>query len=461
MKLDHKKIPTLLEMARQNSCVRILFTINSLVVSQQVQEYARLILLAAQRGEIVNSEAFTGIQKFAAEGDREAQFWLGFLHLSGILGIYKINVAKYWFVMASSQKHGMAKFFLDELKMMSDPWENPDLKVIPAVHEIKYFASVERRPSYAMINDIKYVAEKSSVAGAYGAVSRLLAEKRRASVVSYVVKKPLDMDSDCIDDWKREAHFFNKAHPHSPCKLIHSFNSHFAEWRLVMPLLGGMSLKAALRNSGSVSETLEILIAILDELVRLHQLGIVHRDVHRDNFRISIVDSKYIAQAIDFGKAHSEGSRVKSHMGKFQHAYLMEKVITLKYTTFLEGKEITTEELHDYKKTYVRSAKYQILKKEKIAAWKIKYPYQAPECVEEETYTVSRSQDLYAYVKILMRSFPDYHHYFGDLIKLYCSEDIKQRPDFSHLRAALIKTLSVIKGNVAGNPCSSATFKVK
>jgi serine/threonine-protein kinase len=87
---------------------------------------------------------------------------------------------------------------------------------------------------------------------------------------------------------------------------------------LVMELLEGESLESLLARRGTLSQeaTLELLLPVLGALARVHDAGVVHRDVKPDNIFLSIgASGDTVPKLLDFGIAKAPDSLVQTREG--------------------------------------------------------------------------------------------------------------------------------------------------
>lgn len=209
---------------------------------------------------------------------------------------------------------------------------------------------------------------------------------------------------------KREVAFFNKAHP-GKARLIYDEKA-ADTYRLVMEEMGEMNLGDAFKQATTLAEKFEILIAALEELQRLHTLGIIHRDFKWDNLRMAKIDGKWKAFAIDFEHACMKDDIItfadvlvslEKHFGemlkKTKESEIRDKP---EHTLYVNETAVATEV-----GLYAKSEKFKGDLAALIQAELVRYTHWAPESLAKNSIKANFNLDVYAFCQMVFDLLPD------------------------------------------------------
>lgn len=444
--------------------IRLLLTPNSWLAAKKAKHFAWVVLMAEKANCLgVSREkfnpAFFQLEKLAIWGDREAQFLFAFLHSGVLKNFIDENIAYQMFALAAAQKHSLAEFHWNLMKRHT-PWTKTKLVDSKEAKntQLEYVFSADpcfdkdqqwlktRRASVVHLNGFSHTLVDTKESGNYGAIRSLFGEAKNTLKTRYIVKSPFINGALRYEEWEREAYFFKKAYPNHFSALMTNSQSNPLDWRFIMPVLGQMDLIIALETAEDNVEILKIMLAFLDELDRLHALGIVHGDIRLENFRVTKIQAGYIVHAIDFGMAYNEGDAVKSALGSLRAQAIRRKVLQWQKESILllKRENIAVSELKKMSASYIESAEWQEQEDSTLGGWVIAYDSLAPEMVaQDETYAACRTQDIYAYAYELMKIFPDYetHEQLKKLLEQCCLPEMHLRAATSQLRAELVRVI--------------------
>lgn len=139
--------------------------------------------------------------------------------------------------------------------------------------------------------------------------ARVLAGAQRVAIK--VLHPHLAQDPEMLARFRREVESAQRL-PESYVARVIEFGTSAEGQFLVMELLEGQDLSAALREAGrlSILDTVALCGAIADILDAAHDAGIVHRDLKPSNiFLVHAIGTSGAVRLLDFGVAHLAGAR--------------------------------------------------------------------------------------------------------------------------------------------------------
>lgn len=253
-------------------------------------------------------------------------------------------------VLISSRDHGGCGLPIDNMtiRILGDQYKLRDFKNT----QIKYSSNVLTKQE-SVIELASLTANKSVIykpagllgEGAFGRVRLFQDEK---NPVNTLAVKSMNFDTDLVDtddgellfdvlDIGKEINFLKSAYPdESPCG-IEVFIDQYGriDYRAVMPALSGLGLLATVINIiDSPSQFAALLLSIIKEINRIHELGIIHGDINMDNMLIIKSDELeyglpvFKVHFIDFGAAlyRNENATAFSYKGLFTPPELVRDV---------------------------------------------------------------------------------------------------------------------------------------
>ena len=109
------------------------------------------------------------------------------------------------------------------------------------------------------------------------------------------------------EELARECSLMHKAYPNeSPYNYVAGIINFIWSYRLVMPHIKGYTFKQYAAVEHSNQSWLLFFLAIAKELQRIHQCGVIHGDIKKDNGLVQYTDEahKYNIHFIDFGSSY-------------------------------------------------------------------------------------------------------------------------------------------------------------
>jgi eukaryotic-like serine/threonine-protein kinase len=127
----------------------------------------------------------------------------------------------------------------------------------------------------------------------------------RRSVAVKVLRNALVHQPDMRRRFLREARAAAAVHHPNVVEVLDAFELDDGTPALVMPLLQGETLGAALARQGmlDVTTALTVLLPLVAAVAAAHESNIVHRDLKPDNVFLAIEDGRQVVKVLDFGIA--------------------------------------------------------------------------------------------------------------------------------------------------------------
>jgi eukaryotic-like serine/threonine-protein kinase len=165
-------------------------------------------------------------------------------------------------------------------------------------------ASAEDFPRVGSVLEGKYRLVDRLAAGTMGSVWRAEHLALEVLVAIKFMQPNAEADADMPRRFLREARIGSALNSRHVAQVL-DFGMEHGRPYMVMELLQGESLARRLRRAGPLSpqQTAEVLVPLAQALQRVHDLGVVHRDIKPDNVFIVQVGGREHPKLLDFGVA--------------------------------------------------------------------------------------------------------------------------------------------------------------
>jgi serine/threonine-protein kinase len=159
------------------------------------------------------------------------------------------------------------------------------------------------------IVDDKYRVVRKVGEGGMGAVFEAADTRANRRVAIKVLLPALARDPEHVARFDREARVASLVKSPYLADVIGLGDLRTGERFIVMEYLEGESLEARLQTTGPmpIKDVLRIAFQILDGLAKVHEAGVVHRDLNPHNIYLATSRTGETAKIIDFGLAKIEG----------------------------------------------------------------------------------------------------------------------------------------------------------
>jgi len=154
----------------------------------------------------------------------------------------------------------------------------------------------------------KYAIVRLLGEGGMGAVYEASDRVSSRPVAIKVLLPAMARDPECVARFDREARVAARVKSPYLAEVLDIGNMPSGERFIVMELLDGESLQSRLEKMGpmTVKDVLRFTFQLLDGLARVHDAGVVHRDLNPHNVYLAKMRSGETVKIIDFGLAKIE-----------------------------------------------------------------------------------------------------------------------------------------------------------
>jgi eukaryotic-like serine/threonine-protein kinase len=168
-------------------------------------------------------------------------------------------------------------------------------------------APAEDFPRAGSVLEGKYRLVDRLAAGTMGSVWRAEHLALEVLVAIKFMQPNVEADADMPRRFLREARIGSALNSRHVAQVL-DFGVQHGRPYMVMELLQGESLARRLRRAGPLSpqQTADVLVPLAQALQRVHDLGVVHRDIKPDNVFIVQVGGREHPKLLDFGVAKAQ-----------------------------------------------------------------------------------------------------------------------------------------------------------
>lgn len=364
--------------------------------------------------------AYPKLRRLAENNNMQAQFYLAELHNNPALGsLYRPQVANYWYNQAQINGHPAVKFKRFAISDAKDS-KNQEPSVEPTIQYFSFNTStllknpanhLKRRTSFFCIQDAKnspvtYIQASISAAGSNG-FGRIFKAENNKTAPELFVKTPINGHPSGLI----EEAIFNKKVYSGYVQLFTSNKN-----RLITPVFGECDLRDALRTAKDDFTKINLLIVLLKEILRLHQLRVVHCDVTAYNFRVLRINEILSVYAIDLANSVEIGKSKNT----WQEVYRLHRL-----ASYPDPQQLQAIVERDVKKTLEKTH------------------HLAPEVIHGKQFVGAPSVDIYSVGYLIQRYFENYIDYphLQPLVLKCFSKKPTERPSIESLFIALEECL--------------------